>query len=58
MVIGATNSQDHLEEGFELKDMSKLGGTQADEHDMRMLGRTQVLNVCSLIVPEWITAEC
>ncbi|TPX08019.1 uncharacterized protein E0L32_010350 [Thyridium curvatum] len=44
MVIGATNSQDHLEEGFELKDMSKLGGTQADEHDMRMLGRTQVLN--------------
>jgi len=30
---------------YELQNTSKHGGTAADEHDMRMLGRTQVLNV-------------
>jgi hypothetical protein len=32
--------------GFELQSYSKLGGTDADERDMQMLGRTQQLNVC------------
>ncbi len=31
-------------DGFEMRSISKLGGTEADEHDMQMLGRTQVLN--------------
>jgi hypothetical protein len=39
---GSAHENDH---GFELQNLSKLGGTEADDHDMRMLGRTQVLNV-------------
>lgn len=31
--------------GYEMQSYSKLGGTEADEHDMQMLGRTQQLNV-------------
>lgn len=31
--------------GFELRDYSQLGGTENDERDMQMLGRTQQLNV-------------
>jgi choline transport protein len=33
------------DDGFELRSHLKLGGTETDEHDMRMLGRTQQLNV-------------
>ena len=32
----------------EMRNISQLGGTNNDEHDMRMLGRTQVLNVREL----------
>ncbi|CZR57703.1 related to amino acid transporters [Phialocephala subalpina] len=32
------------EGGFELRNYSQLGGTEADERDMQMLGRTQQLN--------------
>lgn len=32
--------------GFELRNYSQLGGTENDERDMQMLGRTQQLNVC------------
>ncbi|KAK0620409.1 amino acid permease [Immersiella caudata] len=32
------------ERGIELQSVSQLGGTQADEHEMRILGRTQQLN--------------
>lgn len=31
--------------GFELRNYSQLGGTENDERDMQMLGRTQQLNV-------------
>lgn len=34
------------ERGIELQNVSQLGGTDADEHEMRILGRTQQLNVC------------
>lgn len=33
------------ENGYELRSLSQLGGTDADEHDMQMLGRIQQLNV-------------
>jgi len=33
------------EDGFELRSQNHLSGTEADEHDMRMLGRIQQLNV-------------
>ena len=33
------------DDGFELRSRTQLGGTEADEHDMRMLGRIQQLNV-------------
>jgi len=36
-----TSSAEH---GIELQNVSQLGGTQADEHEMRILGRTQQLN--------------
>jgi len=32
-------------DNLEMQNISKLGGTNNDEHDMAMLGRTQVLNV-------------
>jgi hypothetical protein len=38
------------EDGYELRSWSQLGGTDADEHDMQMLGRTQQLNVRILLV--------
>ena len=38
-------SPEREEAGFELSNLSQLGGTEADELDMRMLGRTQQLNV-------------
>jgi hypothetical protein len=34
-----------IESGFELRNYSQLGGTENDERDMQMLGRTQQLNV-------------
>jgi len=42
VIEGASSSEN---DGFELPNISKLGSTAADEHEMRMLGRTQVLNV-------------
>jgi hypothetical protein len=33
------------ENDFELRSRSKLEGTEADQHDMRILGKTQQLNV-------------
>lgn len=36
---------DKVDGGYELPRMSKLGGTENDEHEMRMLGKTQQLNV-------------
>lgn len=30
---------------YEMRSFSRLGGTDADEHDMRVLGRVQQLNV-------------
>jgi len=42
-IVEGTSSTDS--DGFEMRSLSKLGGTEADEQEMRMLGRTQVLNV-------------
>lgn len=39
--------------GFEMRSWSQLGGTDADEHDMRALGRTQQLNVCISQASPW-----
>ncbi len=36
-----------IEDGLEMRNFSQLGGTEADEQEMRMLGRTQQLNVCT-----------
>jgi choline transport protein len=41
----AESSSVEANDNFEMQNMSQLGGTNNDEHDMRMLGRTQVLNV-------------
>jgi hypothetical protein len=43
-VVERSNSS-REEDGYELPNWSQLGGTDADEHDMQMLGRTQQLNV-------------
>ena len=40
-----TSSDHNLENGVEMKSWSDLGGTSYDENEMRMLGRTQQLNV-------------
>lgn len=42
------------EEGVEMRPITRLGGTDVDEHEMRVLGRTQQLNVSNLtlIVPQ------
>src|SRR2546421_13012116 len=42
--IESSNSK-HEDDGFELRGQTQLRGTEADEHDMRMLGRIQQLNV-------------
>ncbi|KAK3353305.1 amino acid permease [Lasiosphaeria hispida] len=39
-----TSSNERLEDAYELRNVSQLGGTSADEQEMRMLGRTQQLN--------------
>jgi choline transport protein len=43
----AESSSLEANENIEMQNISQLGGTNNDEHDMRMLGRTQVLNVRS-----------
>lgn len=45
-VVESSHS-DPTEDGFEMRNYSQLGGTEADEQEMRMLGRTQQLNVCT-----------
>jgi hypothetical protein len=35
----------HADEVYEMQPASKLGGTDHDNHDMRVLGRVQQLNV-------------
>jgi hypothetical protein len=44
-VAESTSTDRRLENGVELKRWSGLGGTDHDENEMRMLGRTQQLNV-------------
>jgi hypothetical protein len=44
----AESSSVEANDNFEMRNISQLGGTNNDEHDMRMLGRTQVLNVREL----------
>ena len=39
------SNSEREDDGYELRSWSQLGGTDADENDMRMLGRTQQLNV-------------
>lgn len=43
-VVEATSADKH-EDGSDMPTRSKLGGTESDEHEMRMLGKTQQLNV-------------
>ncbi len=40
-----TSNYNREDAGFELRSRSQLRGTDADEHEMQMLGRTQQLNV-------------
>lgn len=54
-VAESTSTDHHLEKGAELGS-SGMGGTDHDEHEMRMLGRTQQLNV-SRIASHGNTAE-
>jgi len=44
----AESSSVDANDNFEMGHISQLGGTNNDEHDMQMLGRTQVLNVRNL----------
>jgi hypothetical protein len=44
----AESSSVDANDNFEMRNISKLGGTNNDESDMRMLGRTQVLNARNL----------
>lgn len=39
-----------IENGIEMRKLPQLGGTDADEYEMRILGRTQQLNVCHPIM--------
>lgn len=55
-VAESTSTDHHLEKGAELGSSSGMGGTDHDEHEMRMLGRTQQLNV-SRIASHRNTAE-
>ncbi len=41
----AESSSVEANDNIEMQNFSQLGGTSNDEHDMRLLGRTQVLNV-------------
>jgi hypothetical protein len=41
----AESSSVDANDNIEMQNISQLGGTSNDEHDMRLLGRTQVLNV-------------
>jgi hypothetical protein len=41
----AESSSVEASDNIEMQNFSQLGGTSNDEHDMRLLGRTQVLNV-------------
>jgi hypothetical protein len=55
----AEEDGEHELETFESALRSKYAGTAADEHDMRMLGKTQVLNVGPPLHPlATLTATC
>ena len=43
--VDGNSLTDRVEDGIEMRNFSQLGGTDADEHEMRMLGRIQQLNV-------------
>ena len=43
-VVDQSNSEGE-DDGFRLRGATALGGTDADENDMRVLGRVQQLNV-------------
>lgn len=42
--VDESNSE-RVDDGMEMGNWSQMGGTPADENDMRALGREQVLNV-------------
>lgn len=42
-----SSGSDRVDNGVELRSWSAIGGTDHDENEMRMLGRTQELNVIS-----------
>jgi hypothetical protein len=43
--VERSSSPENVVDDIELSGLNKFGGTVADEHDMAMLGREQVLNV-------------
>jgi choline transport protein len=43
--FGVEVDSDQPENGIEMQNLSKLGGTNNDENEMAMLGKTQQLNV-------------
>lgn len=42
---GGSSNSEREDEGFEMRSYAQLGGTEADDNEMRMMGRTQQLNV-------------
>ena len=46
------------DDGFGLRGSTELGGTEADGDDMRMLGRTQQLNVRISRCRPYLGLEC
>jgi hypothetical protein len=44
------NSSEQVDEGFEMRSYSQMGGTVTDENDMQILGRIQQLNVSTLYI--------
>jgi len=42
---GEGSGSEPTDDAYEMRSLSQLGGTEADEYEMRMLGRIQQLNV-------------
>ena len=51
-------SEGEGDDGFGLRGSTVLGGTEADGDDMRMLGRTQQLNVRISCCSPYLGLEC
>jgi hypothetical protein len=49
MEVTDSRKMENGDDSIEMRDMARYSGTSQDLHDMQVLGKTQVLNVCMVL---------